>query len=125
MITLPCVPALSAAAPLGWADAAAATAFLASLALETVADQQQWVFQCGKRGLLPRRTAWGADYAAGFLTHGVFSWSRHPNFFAEQAIWWAFSGFGVGLGAPWTALGALLLSLIFMGSTPFTGESSW
>jgi steroid 5-alpha reductase family enzyme len=121
LITLPCVHALSSDAPLGWTDAAATALFMASLALETVADEQQWQFQRGKRGLLPQRPAWRADYARGFLTQGTFRYSRHPNFFAEQAIWWSFALFGLACGSGWhSSIGALLLSGIFMGSTPFT-----
>ncbi len=46
-----------AAAPLTVVDAAATAIFLALLALESAADQQQWVFQQSKRGLLPKRCA--------------------------------------------------------------------
>ena len=71
-----------------------------------------------------------ADYARGFLTRGLFSWSRHPNFFAEQSMWWAFYLFAVAAkGGPaggqdaWVQpylAGPVLLSLLFQGSTSFT-----
>ncbi len=71
------------------------------------------------------------DYRRGFLTRGLFAYSRHPNFFAEQGMWWAFYLFAVAArgGAPerdaWlqpVLAGPVLLSLLFQGSTPFTEE---
>ena len=108
-----------------YVSAAAAAAFLASLLLEAVADEQQWAFQQSKRGAAPRVAAWRDDYGRGFLTHGAFAWSRHPNFFAEQCVWWSFSLFGAaagGVDAAWAATGAFLLSLLFLGSTQFTED---
>jgi steroid 5-alpha reductase family enzyme len=46
-----------AAVPLTSLDFAATAIFLALLVLESAADQQQWVFQQSKRGLLPKRCA--------------------------------------------------------------------
>ena len=84
-------------------------------ALETIADQQQWEFhQRKKRG-----------EAEGFLTTGLFAFSRHPNFFFEQAQWWALFLFGAiaaGSLLQWTVLGAVLLTILFIGSTRFTEE---
>ena len=65
------------------------------------------------------------------MTTGLFRVSRHPNFFFEQAQWWAFyaigataavaSGLGLWGGAlNWTIVGAALLTLLFIGSTIFT-----
>lgn len=105
------------AGPLSPRDAGAALAFLSALLLETVADEQQWAFQAAKRRLRPRLPHLAGDYSAGFLTHGLFAWSRHPNFFAEQCLWWAFWLFAP---APQAAAGPLLLTLLFQGSTAFT-----
>lgn len=118
-------------------ESIAFTAFLALVVLETAADQQQWVFQQSKRDLQPRRRELEEDYERGFLTRGLFRWSRHPNFFAEQSMWWvywAFAALSQGVGrnaasassfelllqaAPF-AVGPFLLSLLFAGSTWLT-----
>lgn len=105
---------------------------LGFLVLETIADQQQWEFQQSKHRVpgYPRRDDLRHDYTRGFLTVGLFRFSRHPNFFAEQCIWCSYYVFAVasvwnskrGIDAfaqPW-ALGATLLVLLFQGSTPFT-----
>jgi steroid 5-alpha reductase family enzyme len=111
----------------GW-DALFAVLFLGFLVLETAADQQQWNFHRAK-------AAAGGGLEPGFLTSGLFRWSRHPNFFAEQAQWWMVyclgataavaSGLGLWGGAinP-TIVGPLLLSLLFIGSTIFTESIS-
>ena len=36
-----------------------------------------------------------AEQARGFLTAGLFRYSRHPNFWAEQSLWWSMYLFGV------------------------------
>ena len=90
-----------AAAPLNALDALSAVAFASMLLLEAAADEQQWAFQQTKRGRRKALTpALRQDCRRGFLTHGLFRFSRHPAFFAEQALWWAFYGFSVAAGAP-------------------------
>jgi hypothetical protein len=56
------------------------------------------------------------DFKRGFITSGLFRYSRHPNFFAEQCVWWALALFSVavtGDWSHWTFVGAVLLSLLF------------
>jgi steroid 5-alpha reductase family enzyme len=121
-ITLPAyAAALRAGVPLGPLDALATALFAGFLVLETVADQQQWRFQEAKKV----RRARGEAVTEEFLQTGLFRYSRHPNFFAEQLIWWSFTLFAVASGAGWanwTSAGALVLTLLFQGSTNFTEE---
>jgi steroid 5-alpha reductase family enzyme len=124
LITLPALIAWQNPAPLNAGDAAFAVLFAAFLIGETVADQQQWDFHKAK-------AAAGGRLDPGFATTGLFRLSRHPNFFFEQAQWWAFyalgataavaSGWGLWGGVlNWSILGAALLTLLFIGSTIFT-----
>jgi len=47
----------------------------------------------------PRDRKRREEYKQGFNTSGLFKFSRHPNFFAEQGVWVSFGLFGVlGLG---------------------------
>jgi steroid 5-alpha reductase family enzyme len=105
-------------APFGALDVAATALFLLFLAGETIADNQQWAFQQAKRARLA-----AGQPTAEFVTTGLFRYSRHPNFFCEQAIWWSFYLFSVAAGAgplnP-TIIGPVLLTLLFAGSTRFT-----
>jgi steroid 5-alpha reductase family enzyme len=123
LITLPADTALRHRSPFGVADAVAALVFVALLVGETVADQQQWDFQAWKRAEL----AEGREPADRFLRTGLFRYSRHPNFFFEQAQWWVVFAFGAIAARSvlqWTVLGAVLLTLLFVGSTRFTESIS-
>ncbi|MGY4856639.1 DUF1295 domain-containing protein [Cryobacterium sp. AP23] len=109
-------------APFGAADLVVTAAFLAALAGETIADQQQWNFQ-------QRRAVLRAQGAAdpGFLRDGLFRFSRHPNYFFEILQWWLMAGFGMiaaGTALQAGSLGAVLLTLLFLGSIAFTESIS-
>ena len=126
MIALPVQDVLSAPSatrPLNWMDAFATLSLLAALVGETVADNQQWVFQTEKWRRRKAGEKLEGDYARGFLTGGLFRYSRHPNFFCEQALWVAVYMFAVaktGVLCRWSALGCLQLIMLFQGSTSLT-----
>lgn len=68
-----------------------------------------------------------APYNLGFNTQGLWGVSRHPNYFAEQAIWVSFYIFSIGAGAGlfnWSVIGALLLIVLFLGSSTLAEEIS-
>ncbi|KAF9918498.1 hypothetical protein BX616_008343, partial [Lobosporangium transversale] len=73
--------------PLNWIDAVATLLFISGFTLETIADRQQWTFQEKKRKAIINKEALIGDYKRGFLTQGLFRYSRHPNFFGEMTIW--------------------------------------
>jgi steroid 5-alpha reductase family enzyme len=124
LITLPALVAWQNPAPPGVGDLVLAVVFAGFLAGETLADQQQWNFHSAKKRA-------GGTLDPGFVTTGLWRFSRHPNFFFEQAQWWTFyamgsaaavaSGLGVWGGAlNWTIAGPALLTLLFLGSTALT-----
>lgn len=120
LITLPAFTILmNEQRPFSLVDALLTVLFFGLLVMETVADQQQWNFHQWKRAEI----AAGREPQPRFLTTGLFSVSRHPNFFAEQAQWWVVFLFGAaaaGTVLHWSVLGAFLLTLLFIGSTRFT-----
>ncbi|MEY4418508.1 MAG: hypothetical protein RIQ88_946, partial [Actinomycetota bacterium] len=95
-----------------------AAAFLGFLIFEFIADQQQWNFhQLKKQGKAQK----------GFLDKGLFSISRHPNFFAEQAQWWVLAFWCltlVNFEHLEYILGAVVLTALFLGSARFTEQIS-
>jgi len=124
LITLPALTVLlSGPGAFGLAEVLLTAMFLGLLLMETVADQQQWNFHQWKK----QELAAGRAVSPAFMTRGLFSVSRHPNFFAEQAQWWVMFLFGaVAAGSilQWTIIGPVLLTLLFIGSTRFTEQIS-
>lgn len=123
--TLPAyVATLHPSTPLGYLDWASAASMASFILLESIADQQQWNYQTAKKAA---KVDPAFVYRRGFLCEGLFRYSRHPNFFAEISIWWAFYGFSVaasGSFVHWSGVGALILTLIFHGSADLTEKIS-
>ena len=130
MTTFPALVAMKSATPFGWVDSIAAVLMLGFIIWETVADEQQWAFQTKKWAMLKegkKLEELPAPYNKGFNTLGLWSRSRHPNYFAEQAIWVAFYVFSIGAGMGiinWSVIGALLLIVLFQGSSSLAEEIS-
>jgi steroid 5-alpha reductase family enzyme len=117
-ITLPMNLVLEQITTFGLVDYLFAAAFLGFLIFEFIADQQQWNFhQLKKQGKAQK----------GFLDKGLFSISRHPNFFAEQAQWWVLAFWCltlVNFEHLEYILGAVVLTALFLGSARFTEQIS-
>ena len=77
---------------------------LAALAVEAMADRQMYAFQTSKYASsaekmtsearstsyfaqAPKPSAFPKSHYPGFITSGLFAWTRHPNFAAEQLFW--------------------------------------
>lgn len=121
LITFPMIKA-SNGRQLNIVDYFLAILILGLVIIEYIADQQQYNFQTEKY----RRIQAGEDlgkYAKGFNTKGLWKIVRHPNYAAEQAIWivlYFFSVNATGHWFNWSGVGALLLVLLFKGSSDFS-----
>ena len=130
MTTFPALVAMRSDRPFGWMDAVAAVLMLAFIVWETVADEQQWRFQTRKWAMINegrKLEELPAPYNKGFNTTGLWGLSRHPNYFAEQAIWVCFYLFSIAAGmgvVNWSVIGALLLVVLFQGSSALAEEIS-
>ena len=130
MTTFPALVAMRSDVPFGWVDGLAAALMLGFIAWETVADEQQWAFQTRKWAMIKegrKLEELPAPYDKGFNTTGLWDRSRHPNYFAEQAIWACFYLFSIGAGTGvinWSIIGALLLVVLFQGSSSLAEEIS-
>ncbi len=126
--TIPALASMSSTAPLGWIDYLAFGLCLTSLGYETIADEQQFAFQNQKWKWIKegkKLEDLPSPYNKGFNTMGLWKYSRHPNYLGEQAFWFFFYFFSVGAGQGgynYSAIGALLLILLFLGSSTF-GEA--
>lgn len=97
---------------------------------EGIADSQQWKFQTKKWDMINsgmKLEDLPYPYNLGFNTFGLWNISRHPNYFAEQMVWVSFYIFSIAAGGAifnYSAIGALLLILLFVGSSNFAEKIS-
>ena len=119
LITLPIVAVAESGQSLYWADAIFAAAFIGLVVFETIADQQQWDFQNEKHRRIKAGEVLAAPYNQGFVASGLWSRSRHPNYFAEQSIWVVFFLFSIAALSQlnWSGIGCVLLIILFRGSS--------
>jgi steroid 5-alpha reductase family enzyme len=79
-------------------DWAIAALLVLNLTIQFIADEQQWTYQNYKRGKdkkaqkLPdsvlKTLESDPDVKRGFVTRGLWAYSRHPNFACEQTTWY-------------------------------------
>lgn len=99
---------------------------LVLVCFEFAADQQQWNFHSAKKSAAEQKDyphKYSADVKNGFLSQGLFSLCRHPNYFCELGFWWsiwlaAFSFNRDPLGSG--LFGPIVLTFVFIGSTVLT-----
>ena len=102
IIALPLLPAISSAAPLGVLDLAAAILWLTGFVFEAGGDYQLAQF---KRN---------PDSKGRVLDSGLWRHTRHPNYFGDFCIWWAFYLFAVAAGGWWSIVSPLLMSFLLL-----------
>lgn len=130
LITLPALVVMNSSVAFNWIDYLASSLALIFLIYETIADAQQWRFQTKKWNLLregKKLEELPPPYNKGFNTIGLWKVSRHPNYFGEQGIWLSMYIFSIGAGIGifnWSIIGALLLVVLFLGSSAFAEEIS-
>ncbi len=127
LFTLPILVAWQGGAtPLNWLDYLAAGLMLLFVVTKAGADQKQNNFQTEKYRRKNAGESLGA-YAKGFCDRGLWGLVRHPNYASEQAIWLSFYLFSVaatGRWINWSLAGAILLMLLFIGSSDFSEKIS-
>ena len=108
LVYLGCVPMIPAlvdgAAPLNVWDAIGTLVIIGGTTIEGVADNQL-------RRFVRERTDRGA-----IMDRGLWSWSRHPNYFGEISVWFGVLFFGIGSGAfqLWMVAGAASMVFLFV-----------
>ena len=102
IICMPLLPAITGSTPLGWIDGIALLLFLVGLLFEAGGDYQLARFKAdaGNKGRV--------------LDTGLWRYTRHPNYFGDFCIWWAFYLFAVAAGAWWSIVAPLLMSLLLL-----------
>lgn len=102
IISLPLLGVVLGGAPLGWLDFAAVALWLFGFGFEAIGDQQLARFNADPRN------------QGRVLDTGLWRYTRHPNYFGEACIWWAYYLFALAAGAWWTIIGPLLMTYLLL-----------
>jgi len=94
-----------------------AALWAAGFVIEIVSDAQKFAFKSD-----PVK-------GKGFMRTGLWSWSRHPNYFGESLLWWGLFIAAIPAFRGWdflTALGPLFLTLLllFVSGVPLLEKSA-
>tara|TARA_B100001059_G_scaffold117298_1_gene117563 strand:+ start:602 stop:1549 length:948 start_codon:yes stop_codon:yes gene_type:complete len=104
-------------------DLIIAILMLSFIITESIADKQQFEFQSNKYKKIDNNESLTGDFKRGFLSNGLWSISRHPNFISEQLIWVTFYLFSIsatGVYLNWSIIGCVLLIILFYNSANYT-----
>lgn len=102
VVAMPLMAALASDRPLGWLDLFGVGLWLFGIAFEALADHQLARFKTDPRN----RDA--------VMRHGLWAWSRHPNYFGECLIWWGAWLLALSAGAAWTVISPLLMTVLLL-----------
>lgn len=102
IISAPLLMALSTVSLSEIVVIAAAVMWLAGFIFEASADDQLYRFKSNPNN------------KGKVLNTGVWAYSRHPNYFGEFLIWWAYFLFALSAGAWWTLFSPLLMTVLLL-----------
>lgn len=101
------VVATRAGEPFGALDVFAFVVGIGALSTEAIADLQMHRFVS---------ESVHAKSSGRIMDQGLWSWSRHPNYFGEFGVWFSFGLFGLAAepGAWWVLAGAVVMLAMFL-----------
>ena len=102
IISTPLLMAMSAAKLSEITVVVAALIWLVGFIFEASADDQLYRFKSNPNN------------KGKVLNTGVWAYSRHPNYFGEFLIWWAYFLFALSAGAWWSLFSPLLMTLLLL-----------
>lgn len=105
VIAMPLLQVQRSAEPstLGWLDGLGLTLFFVGLFFEAVGDDQMARFKAdpGNRGRV--------------LDHGLWRYTRHPNYFGDATVWWGLACFALATpGSLWILLSPTLMTFLLL-----------
>jgi len=102
IVAWPLMAALAGDTPLGWLDGLGAGLWLFGIGYEAVADRQLARFKTEPAS------------ADRVMNHGLWRYSRHPNYFGEACVWWGAGLVALAAGGAWTLVSPLLMTVLLL-----------
>ncbi len=88
--------------PLGWLDFVGVGLWSVGLFFESVGDFQMARFQADPKNV------------GQVMAHGLWRFTRHPNYFGDFCVWWGLYLIATSAGAAWTIFSPLLMSFLLL-----------
>ncbi len=54
------------------------------------------------------------DNRGKVLDKGFWRYTRHPNYFGDATVWWAFALFSISAGGYWNVIGSVIMTLLLV-----------
>ena len=102
IVALPLMSIFSSETAINSLDYIAFALWITGMSFETVSDLQLARFKASDKN------------RGKVLNTGLWRYSRHPNYFGEFCIWWAFFLFAVASGYWWSIVSPLLMSILLL-----------
>jgi steroid 5-alpha reductase family enzyme len=102
IIAMPLIPAIMNPGGIGLLESVAAALWLVGFVFEAGGDYQLASFKRDESN------------KGRVLNNGLWRYTRHPNYFGDFCIWWAFYLFALAAGGWWTILSPLLMSFLLL-----------
>lgn len=104
-VTAPLLVGMASARPFGWLDGVGALLAAFGIVFEAIADAQMGRFKSdpAQRGRV--------------MDHGLWRYSRHPNYFGEACVWWGLWLMAVsatGWAGAWTVVSPALMTVLLL-----------
>jgi len=102
VISLPLVVSIQSVGSLGWLDYAGVGVWMIGMIFEAGGDWQLSRFRADP------------DNRGKVLDSGLWSLTRHPNYFGDFCVWWGFYLIALSAGGWWTLISPLLMSFMLL-----------
>jgi len=102
IVALPLMSIFASDAAIDTLDYIAFALWVFGMFFEAVSDRQLARFKAS------------SDNRGKVLDSGLWRYSRHPNYFGEFCIWWAFFLFAVSSGYWWSIVSPLLMTVLLL-----------
>ncbi|MCA9619814.1 MAG: DUF1295 domain-containing protein [Myxococcales bacterium] len=106
-LTLPLWAIAFHPAPFGLLDGICGALALTGIVIAHLADTQLHAYMQENEARVAR-----GEPKERLLDHGLWRYSRHPNYFGEQLFWWSLAGYGAIVGQAWVVVGTALNSTV-------------
>jgi steroid 5-alpha reductase family enzyme len=103
VVALPLLQVQVSWAPWSWTDAAGVGLFAVGFTFEAVGDWQLARFRKDPAT------------AGRVMDHGLWRYTRHPNYFGDALLWWGFGVLALAVpGGGWTLVGPVLMTILIL-----------